>query len=186
MRPKITVFCPYLLDFTWKVHQIIALSWVKSKGSASVAKGPVIVIDYPFFVFFWHVFLYNMKSLGGNTCIYSSLTKCQSIAGHPPPPRPLAFSQVSQTAHQELPNLPCIKGHCECWVFCLSWQNTKLTKCFSFKSYTLLSIYLFSKVLQGWQMNLPLNNKLKCVFLTSPYSNNDSWHFDQGKNNFTM
>lgn len=55
----------------------------------------------------------------------------------PTPPRPLAFSQVSQTAHRELPNLLLIKGHCECWVFCLSWQNTRLTKCFSFKSYTL-------------------------------------------------
>lgn len=30
------------------------------------------------------------------------------------PPPPLAFSQVSQTAHRELPNLLLIKGHCEC------------------------------------------------------------------------
>lgn len=42
------------------------------------------------------------------------LDKMPDYSWTPPPPRPLAFSQVSQTAHQELPNLPCIKGHCEC------------------------------------------------------------------------
>jgi len=37
-----------------------------------------------------------------------------------------------------------------------------------------LFIYLISKILQGWQMNLPFNNDLELVILASPYLENDS------------